>query len=124
MNIRVKSTVGITIVYLSGRLDIFESESAEMDLIDIADEYPENHIIIVLEKLDYLSSSGLRIFISLKRYLDNRGKRLVLCNDRNNAVNIFFKIINIGQMFDIFRSEEQAALSIANGKKSKAGRVA
>ncbi|MBN1496421.1 MAG: STAS domain-containing protein [Spirochaetes bacterium] len=124
MNIRVKSTVGITIVYLSGRLDIFESESAEMDLIDIADEYPENHIVIVLEKLDYLSSSGLRIFISLKRYLDNRGKRLVLCNDRNNAVNIFFKIINIGQMFDIFRSEEQAVLSIANGKKSKAGRVA
>lgn len=124
MNIRSKSIGNITVVYLSGRLDIFESESAEMDLFDIAGENPENHIVIVLEKLDYLSSSGLRIFISLKRFLENRGKRLTLCNDRNNAVNIFFKIINIGQMFDIYRSEEEAALSILEIKKTKAGRVA
>ncbi len=124
MNIRAKSIGNITVVYLIGRLDIFESESAEMDLFDIVEENPENHMVIVLEKLDYLSSSGLRIFISLKRFLENRGRRLILCNDRNNAVNIFFKIVNIGQMFDIFRSEDEAARYIAAGKKTKAGRVA
>lgn len=124
MNIRAKSIGNITVVYLSGRLDIFEAESAEMDLFDIAEENLDNHLILVLEKLDYLSSSGLRIFISLKRLLENRGRRLVLCNNKNNAVNIFFKIINIGQMFRIFRTEEEAARSIAEVKKTKAGRVA
>jgi anti-anti-sigma factor len=81
-------------------------------------------MIIVLEKLDYLSSSGLRIFIALKRLLDNRYKRLALCNNRNNAVHIFFKIINIKQMFNIYRTEDEAAQYIVGGKKAKSGRVA
>jgi len=124
MNILTNIIEDATVVYLNGRLDYFESESAESILFDMADNNPDNHMIIVLEGLDHLGSSGLRIFISLKRHLAERGKRLVLCNDRNSAVDNFFRIINIQQMFDIFRTESEAIRSISISRKSESGLVA
>jgi anti-sigma B factor antagonist len=124
MEMLSKGIEGITVVYLGGRLDIFEAESAEMNLFEIAEKNSGNSMIIVLEGLDYLSSSGLRIFISLKRQLDAQGRRLALCNFRNNAVHNFFRIINIKQMFDIFRTEDEAVRYIVSKKMDKSDLVA
>ncbi|OHD66337.1 MAG: hypothetical protein A2176_07580 [Spirochaetes bacterium RBG_13_51_14] len=108
MNVRTKNIGNITVIYLYGRLDIFEAELAEKDIFDIADKNNSSDIILVLDGLDYLSSSGLRIFISLKRHLENNGCQLFLSNKSNNAVNIFFRIVNIKDMFVIFETEEEA----------------
>jgi len=124
MNQRTKNIGDITIVYLSGRLDIFESEMAEKDIISILEKNEDSHIILVLEDLDYLSSSGLRIFISLKRTLEARGQMLLLCNKNNNAVKIFFKIVNIKDMFTIFETEDQAVGYLSGLQANKAVKIA
>jgi anti-anti-sigma factor len=117
MNLQTKNIGNITAIYLHGRLDIFVAESVEKDIFDIMENNIGNHIILVLERLDYLSSSGLRIFISLKRVLGLNGCQLVLCNKSNNAVNIFFKIINIKDMFNIFETEEDAIHYLSGDKR-------
>lgn len=117
MNITTKNVGNMTVIYLYGRLDIFVAQSVEADIFDIMENNIGNHIILVLERLDYLSSSGLRIFISLKRVLGLSGCQLILCNKSNNAVNIFFKIINIKDMFTIFETEEDAILYLSADKK-------
>jgi anti-sigma B factor antagonist len=117
MNLQTKNIGNATVIYLHGRLDIFVAEFVETDIFDIVENNIGNHIILVLERLDYLSSSGLRIFISLKRVLGLSGCRLVLCNKSNNAVNIFFKIINIKDMFTIFETEEEALQYLSADKE-------
>ena len=117
MNITTKNVGNTTIIYLYGRLDIFVAQSVEADIFDIMENNIGNHLVLVLERLDYLSSSGLRIFISLKRVLGLSGCQLVLCNKSNNAVNIFFKIINIKDMFTIFETEEEAIQYLSADKK-------
>ncbi len=124
MILRTKTIGGMTIIYLHGRLDLFEAEMVEKDLFDIAESSNSNHMIIVLEGLDYLSSSGLRVFISLKRSLNQNGRQLLLCNKSNNAVNIFLKIINIKDMLKIFRTEEEAICHCRGGGKTLADKIA
>ncbi len=124
MILRTKNTGNATIIHLHGRLDLFEAEQVEKDLFEIAESSGDNHLVIVLEGLDYLSSSGLRIFISLRRFLELSGRRLLLCNKNNNAVNIFLRIINIKDMLTIFRTEEEALRQCSDGRKTLAHKIA
>ncbi|MBP7736930.1 MAG: anti-sigma factor antagonist [Spirochaetes bacterium] len=124
MILRTKNIGNATVVNLHGRLDLFEAEQVEKDLFEIAESTRDNHMIIVLEGLDYLSSSGLRIFISLRRFLNLSGRRLLLCNKNNNAVNIFLKIINIKDMLTLYKTEEEAILQCGGGKKTRADKIA
>jgi anti-sigma B factor antagonist len=124
MILKTKNIDSMTIIYLHGRLDLFEAEIVEKDLFGIAESNNDNHLIIVLEGLDYLSSSGLRVFISLKRYLNLNGRQLLLCNRSNNAVNIFLKIINIKDMLKIFKTEEDAIRHCGGSRKSLADKIA
>ncbi len=117
MDITTKNVGNATVIYLYGRLDIFVAQAVEADIFDIMENNIGNHLILVLERLDYLSSSGLRIFISLKRVLGLSGCQLILCNRGNNAVNIFFRIINIKDMFTIFQTEEEAVQYLSSDKK-------
>ena len=123
MILRTKDIGSMTVIYLHGRLDLFEAERVEEDLLEIAASRNENHMLIVLEGLDDLSSSGLRVFISLKRTLNLDGRQLLLCNRGNNAVNIFLKIINIKDMLKIFRTEEEA-IRHCGGEKNRAHNIA
>jgi anti-sigma B factor antagonist len=124
MILRTKNIGNATVVNLHGRLDLFEAEQVEKDLFEIAESSKDSHMIIVLEGLDYLSSSGLRIFISLRRFLNLSGRQLLLCNKNNNAVNIFLKIINIKDMLTIYRTEEEALRQCNGGRKTLADKIA
>ena len=80
-----KQVDDVLIVYLSGRLDVhlsLEIEQAVNELID------KGHINLLfdLEKVVYLSSSGLRIFIAAMRKLMNwngqpAGQPDVICEE-------------------------------------------
>ncbi len=124
MNLRIRNRDNMTIIYLHGRLDLFEAEMVEKELYDIAESSNANHIILVLEGLDYLSSSGLRVFISLRRFLSINGRQLLLCNKNNNAVNIFLKIINIKDMLKIYKTEEEAIRQLDGGRKAYTNKIA
>lgn len=52
------------VVYFEGRLDTSASSQVQMDVQPLINDI-KSDIILNCEKLDYISSSGLRIFLSI-----------------------------------------------------------
>ena len=55
---------GLTI-YLQGAMDSVTAPEAEEKIMGLRKEYPEGKVILDAEKLHYVSSSGLRVFLKL-----------------------------------------------------------
>jgi anti-sigma B factor antagonist len=68
------------------------------------------HIILNLHDVEYMSSSGLRIFVSTMRLLKEKNRLLKLCA-LNNAVKKIFEVVELMDMFDIYETSEEALAS-------------
>ena len=108
MDLQISTGNVISIISLEGRLDVFQTASVEKSIMEIIESSNAGNVILNLEKLDYLGSSGLRIFISIKRKLEKDGGELMLCSRNNGAVNLFFKIVNCQEMFRIYPTVDEA----------------
>lgn len=98
------------IVYLKGRIDVHMATQIENFLIKIIEENPNNHLILNLSEVEYMSSSGLRVFVSIMRSLKEKGKTLKLSN-LSLAVKRVFEVVELMDMFDIFQDEKDALLA-------------
>lgn len=63
MDLKTKKVDNIVVVYLSGRLDVHLSADIEKGINDIIKNDPEANLLLNLEDVEYMSSSGLRIFV-------------------------------------------------------------
>ncbi len=88
---------GIRIISLEGRMDLANSMKAESMLNEILGE-GVSRIILDLEKLEFMSSSGLRIIISVEKRLRERGGKLVLLNMSETVEKLF----NLTRLYDLF----------------------
>ena len=57
-----------------------------------------------MQDVEYMSSSGLRIFVSTMRILKDNNKKLKLCNI-NSAVKKIFEVVELMDMFEIYDNE-------------------
>ena len=67
---------GVTVVELAGRIDATSVESVRTAIWSQLGEVPR--LVIDAGKVDYLSSAGLRLFVSLSRHVASLKGRLVL----------------------------------------------
>lgn len=110
MEIAEKIIGDICIISISGRIDTVTSKDVEAKL-DGATEERKEKIIINLEKMDYISSVGLRVLLSaLKKQKQNQGS-LQLASLQPFVQNIF-KITGLDKVFQIFPTEEAAFQSL------------
>ncbi len=110
MDLKTRTEGNVTIIYLEGRLDIHHSSDIEDGINDLLKNNPEHHMLLNLSDVEYMSSSGLRIFVSTMRILKESKKLLKLCN-MNSAVKKIFEVVELMDMFDIYNSEEEALQS-------------
>jgi anti-sigma B factor antagonist len=103
--------VGIhTIANLSGRLDIAHADDLEAKLqYDVSEG--KGDVVINLKDINYISSSGIRVFVGMVRDLNRQGRRLILCAI-TPGVRKVFEVVELLDMFEVFESEEQALKSI------------
>lgn len=94
------------VIYLKGRLDVHYSSEVETEINKLIKEGKKG-LIISLNDVEYLSSSGLRIFIAISRKLKEIDGQLKLIKLNDTALKIF-KIVELIDMFDIYDSEEEA----------------
>lgn len=109
MSLNTKDVKNYTIIYLSGRMDVHLASEVERELGDIIQKSP-NNVVLNLEDVEYMSSSGLRVFVSLMRNLKEKNRTLKLCN-LSVAVRKVFEVVELMDMFDIYSSEEEAVAS-------------
>ena len=57
----------IITVFLSGRIDSANAPTAEKEITDFRSKNPANTIVVDCDKLEYISSAGLRIILRLKK---------------------------------------------------------
>ena len=67
------------IVMLEGKLDVNLSVSLESELDALIDS-GSNNLILEISKVEYLSSSGIRVFINMMRKVKDKNGRLVLAS--------------------------------------------
>ena len=83
-----KETInGKTVLYLEGRLDTSNSselEKAVNETLETTDD-----IELDLSKLEYTSSSGLRVFLLTQKKVSEKGGNLVVSNVNEYIMEIF-----------------------------------
>ena len=108
MNITQRDAGEVKIIVLEGNLDTNTAPDAENYLQKIVDEETKK-ILVNLEKLDYISSAGLRVFLSTAKQLKSSGGELRLCN-LNETVQEIFDMSGFSTILSV-SDQENAALS-------------
>ncbi len=98
ISISTKET-GEIIAALKGRLDTLQAAECEKQLAPLHENTDKN-ILIECGGLEYISSSGLRIFLGLLKDVRSKGGSLVLKNVNNEIRNIF-TITGFHKLFNI-----------------------
>lgn len=106
MELNTRKEGNIQIIELEGRLDVhlsLEIEQAVNDLIDKGEKF----LLFDLAGVQYLSSSGLRIFIAAMRRLKGVEGSLKLAN-MSESVKKIFKVVELIDLFEIYDSVDDA----------------
>lgn len=95
------------VVYLEGRLDVSVANDVEEELNRIIEQENQKHLVLNMEKVEYMSSSGFRACISTLRKLNAKEGTLKLCAIRPSVKRIF-DVIELTSLFDIYETEPEA----------------
>lgn len=107
MKLQTKKVGNVIVVYLTGRLDVQLSVLIEKEIHQLIQTEPTCHLLLNLSDIKYMSSSGIRIFVSTTRILKETERKLKLCN-LSEPVKKIFEIVELLDMFDVYYSEESA----------------
>src|SRR5262245_22496100 len=106
MKIETRRVHEVLIIEMSGRLDSPSAAEAEDRLLNIV-EGQEGRVLLNLEKVEYLTSVGLRVIVRLARLLqENRGE-LVICNGRG-VVKDACEIFGLHDLTKMYDTEKDA----------------
>ncbi len=106
MQISVKTTNNVKVLAFEGRLDTQTSPDAQQQLTGLIEE-GETKILVNLEKLDYISSAGLRVLLVVAKRLKATDGELRICG-LNEVVMEVFDISGFDMILPISASESEA----------------
>ena len=106
MQISVKTIEKVKVLKIEGKLNTRSSPDAEKQLARLI-ESGEKRILINLEKLDYISSSGLRVLLATAKKLNSSGGELRICGVKDFVEEIF-QISGFSTIFTIYENETEA----------------
>jgi len=106
MEISEETRGSVKIVGLQGRLDANSSPVVERQLQALL-EQGEERLVLDLSGLTYISSLGLRVFISLAKRIQSANGRLALTGLSDHIYEIF-KIAHFTSIFSIYPKCDEA----------------
>ncbi len=106
MQISVKTTNEVKILAFEGKPDTGTSPDAQQQLTQLI-KAGGNRFLVNFEKLDYISSAGLRVLLTAAKQLKGNGGELRICS-LNEVVAEVFDISGFTTIFKVFGSESEA----------------
>lgn len=106
MQISVKTTNEVKVLAFEGKLDTQTSPDAQQQLTQLIGE-GENRFVVNFEKLDYISSAGLRVLLAAAKQLKGIDGELRICS-LNEVVREVFDISGFTTIFKVFGNESEA----------------
>ena len=86
-------------------IDAGNSGELKRDITPILQAYSK--IVIDLERVRFVDSSGLGVILSCLRYQEAQGRHLKLCS-MSKPVRTAFELVRMHRLFDIFGSRDEA----------------
>jgi len=111
MEITERKVGNVCVVGLNGRLDSGTSDSLAQRLHHLIDG-GERRLVIDGEKLDYISSTGLRVLLVAAKRLKAVDGRIVLSSLKPHILEVF-EIAGFTSIFPIYGTTDQAASQIS-----------
>lgn len=109
MEILEQKIGNVNIISLSGRLDAYSANDLERKLDSLIDA-DQVQLVVNLGRLEYISSSGLRVLLAaLKKVRKQQGDIKLAC--LKPYIKEVFDIAGFTQLFTIFDAEEAAVSS-------------
>ncbi len=107
MNIDYQWKDKVLIINLHGHVDLYVSEKIEKEINNLISSESKSHVILNLRDVDYVSSAGLGVFITLTGKLKKKKRKFVLCNIDDDVMKIF-AVLKLTEVFNISDTEENA----------------
>ena len=101
MEININKNDDVTTVRLIGRLDTPAAQEITKDMEPVMDA-ATGTIVMDCSELTYISSSGLRIFLSLRKAAANKGGKVIVKGISNDIRQVFMMtgFLNLFQIED------------------------
>lgn len=100
MEINSKKTDGKTMVEVAGYLDTINAEDFLKFVDNMPDEDTANVVVVDCANLEYISSSGLRVFITLLKKAQKNGGKVEVTN-LNSTVKEIFDMTDFSPLFGL-----------------------
>ena len=97
MNFKKTQNAATMIIALEGRLDTTTAPKLEAELKDALDGVTE--LIFDFEKLDYISSAGLRVLLSAQKVMMKQGEMKVI--HANDTIMEIFEVTGFSDILTI-----------------------
>jgi len=107
MELNSKKNQKTIVVYLKGRLDIPQVEETEKEILKLLDMEKSSNLILNLRDIDYVSSAGIALFVTIMIMLKQRGKLFGIC-DLKSSVKRIMEMVEVSVLFNIFADEKEA----------------
>jgi anti-anti-sigma factor len=106
MNLLEKKINTFNVISIDGRIDTTNYNEFEKKISGII-ERGETNLVLNCAGLDYISSSGLRVFLAAQKKIHTLKGKLNLCEMKPHIKEIF-DISGFSNIFKIFGTEEKA----------------
>lgn len=106
MNIETTTIDAVTVVALEGNLDTNTSVDTESRVNTLIDD-GAGKLLVDFEKVDFVSSAGLRVLLATAKKLGTIGGSLRICG-LNEVVNEVFEISGFSSILDVFSTRDDA----------------
>ena len=110
MDISEDRKADAVILALSGKLDATTAKTFEDRILGVINSGTQR-LVVDLSQLDYVSSSGLRVFILAAKRLQTVDGKIVLCSMKDHVRQVF-DLAGFSSMLSIYGSREEAIKSL------------
>jgi anti-sigma B factor antagonist len=100
----------ISVISVSGKIDAVTSRDLEAALIGLLDKN-KNFLVVDMEKVEFLSSSGLRVLMASLNKLKHKNGDLLLAALQPFVKDVFF-MTGASRFFSIYPSQGEAIKSL------------
>lgn len=113
LQINVRNDYAVPVVDLTGEVDAYTSARFRESIIELIESGAAN-LVIDMEKVEYIDSSGLGALVGgLKRASERSGKIVIVCN--NPQIRKVFEITGLEKVFHLYGTEDEAVNGILAG---------
>jgi anti-sigma B factor antagonist len=99
MEVKINNQDGVATAQLIGRLDTPASQEIGGDFENLM-QYAAGTVILDCTQLEYISSSGLRLFLSLRKAAASKGGKVIV-KAINNDIRSVFMMTGFLNLFEI-----------------------